>query len=131
MKNAILFRLLSLAALLLFGAVALIAQNDTIIVPDPIGPGGQLQDFLDLYGALEGVIIVVAGYLHNFIPGLNMISSKWIRILLIGAVVAVIFAALGLNSGIGTALVFLQSVGFYELILKKVKPSPAVKQKTA
>jgi len=120
-------KILFLLSLLLIAAFA-VAQ-DTIVVPPPIGPDGTLQNFLDLYGALEAAIIVLAGYFHNWIPGLNFIKSKWLRVILIGAVVAVIFAALGLNTGIGTALVFLQSVGFYELILKKVKPSPPITEK--
>lgn len=114
---------------LLVASVAAIAQ-DTIIVPDPIGPNGTIQDFLNLYNGLESAIIILAGYLHNWIPGINMIKSKWLRVILIGAVVAVIFGALGLNNGIGTALVFLQSVGFYEIILKKVKSSPPVATKS-
>ena len=104
-----------------------IAPQDTIVVPPPIGPGGTLPDFLNLYSGLEAAIILIAGYLHNWIPGLNLIPAKWLRIVLIGAVTAVIFWALGLNSGIGTALVFLQTVGAYELIFKKVKPSAPVK----
>jgi hypothetical protein len=115
------------AALFLTSAISVMAQvADSIVVPPPFGPGANLQDFLNLYAGLEAAIILLAGYLHNWIPGLNMIRTKWLRIVLIGAVVAVIFAALGLNSGIGTVFIFLQTVGFYEIILKKALPSPPI-----
>lgn len=122
----------ALSVMMLAMAMAAIAQQDTtIVVPDPIGPGATLPDFLNLYSGLEAAIILILGYLHNWIPGLNLIKAKWLRIVLIGAVTAVIFAALGLNSGLGTALVFLQTVGFYELIFKRiVPPSAPAKTKT-
>lgn len=128
MKNVLRF-FFSLGFLL--GAVALgqLLAQDTIVVPEPIGPGGNLQDFLDLYAALEAAIIVILGYLHNWIPGLNLIPSKWFRIVLIGAVVVVIFTALGWQNGFGQILIFLQAVGFYEIILKKAGAvSPPVKK---
>lgn len=117
--------LLRLAGLFLLLCVATLAgAQDTIIIPDPAGPSWRLDDFVNLYGALEGAIIVVLGYLHNFIPGLNRIPSKWFRVVIIGLVVIVIFTALGWQAGFGQVLVFLQAVGFYEIILKKVAPSP-------
>ena len=124
--------LFALVVMMLIMSVAAIAQQDTtIVVPDPIGPGATLPDFINLYCGLESAIILILGYLHNWIPGLNLIKAKWLRIVLIGAVTAVIFAALGLNSGLGTALVFLQTVGFYELLFKRiVPPSAATKTKT-
>lgn len=119
--------ILRLAGLFLLLCVATLAgAQDTIIVPDPANTDWKLQDFVDLYGALEGAIIVILGYLHNFIPGLNRIPSKWFRVVLIGFVVIVIFTALGWQTGFGQVLVFLQAVGFYEIILKKVKGSPTV-----
>lgn len=125
MKTTVYF-LLVLPLLLAFSAVAM-AQGDTIIVPDPVGPAAQLPDFINLYNMLEGAVIVILGYLHNYIPGLNMIPAKWFRIVLIGAVVGVIFTALGFSNGIGTVFVFLQAVGFYSLILNPVAPSPKAK----
>lgn len=128
MKNALRY-LLSLGFLL--GAVALgqLFAQDTIIVPDPIGPGAGLQQFLDLYAHLEAAVIVILGYFHNWIPGLNRIPDKWFRIVLIGAVVVVIFTALGWQQGFGQILIFLQAVGFYEIILKKAGAvSPPIKK---
>jgi hypothetical protein len=127
MKKTVYF-LLALPLLVLLPALLLAqAAGDTIIVPPAIGPDAQLGDFLNLYSILEGAVIVILGYLHNWIPGLNMIPAKWFRIVLIGAVVGVIFAALGFANGIGTVFVFLQAVGFYSLILKPVAPSPPAK----
>jgi len=117
--------ILSAAFLLAFFGV-IMAQQDTIVVPPPLGPDATINDFLNLYSGLESAIILILGYLHNWIPGINIIKAKWLRIVLIGAVTAVIFTALGFNSGLSTALIFLQTVGFYELIFKKVQPSPAV-----
>lgn len=114
----------SLFLMLAMATLSMAQQDTTIIVPDPIGPGATLPDFINLYSGLESAIILILGYLHNWIPGLNLIKAKWLRIVLIGAVTAVIFAALGLNSGLGTALVFLQTVGFYELLFKRIIPSP-------
>lgn len=123
-------RLLFLFSLLLIAAVSFAqAVGDTIVLPDPLGPGATLPDFLNLYSILEGAVIVILGYVHNWIPGLNLIPAKWVRIVLIGAVVGVIFAALGFANGIGTVFVFLQAVGFYSLILKPVAPSPPVTPK--
>lgn len=125
MKTNVYF-LLVLPLLLLFSAVA-IAQGDTIVVPDPIGPNANLQNFLDLYAGLEGAVIVVLGYLHNWIPGINMVKSKWLRIVLIGAVVVVMFTALGWQQGFGQVFIFLQAVGFFEIVLKKAgATSPSV-----
>lgn len=121
-----LFRLSAILFVMVCAVAGVFAQQDTIVVPPPLGPGATLPDFLNLYTALESAVVLVAGYLHNFIPGLNLIRSKWIRILIIGAVTITIFTALGLNSGIGTALVFLQTVGIYELLFKKIKPSAPV-----
>lgn len=124
-------RILFLFSLLLIAAVSFAqAVGDTIVLPDPLGPGSTLPDFLNLYSILEGAVIVILGYVHNWIPGLNLIPAKWIRIVLIGAVVGVIFAALGFANGIGTVFVFLQAVGFYSLILKPVAPSPPVNPKS-
>lgn len=118
-------RILALFCLLLIAAFSY--AQDTIAIPDPIGPGATVQNFIDLYGMLEGAIIVVLGYLHNFIPGLNKINDKWTRIILIAAVVIVIFTALGWQSGFGQVLIFLQAVGFYQIILKKAgASSPAI-----
>lgn len=119
-------RFLTALSVMLFAIVfvAVAQQDSVIVVPDPIGPGGTLPDFINLYSGLESAIILILGYLHNWIPGLNLIKAKWLRIVLMGAVVAVIFAALGLNTGLGTALVFLQTVGFYELLFKRIIPSP-------
>lgn len=127
MKTTVYFLLLPL--LLTFSVVAM-AQGDTIIVPDPVGPGATLPDFINLYNLLEGAVIVILGYLHNYIPNLKFIPPKWvvrIKIILIGAVVSVIFVALGFTNGIGDVFVFLQAVGFYSLILKPVAPSPTAK----
>lgn len=110
----------------MLAAVAAVFSQDTIIVPPAADPTWQVSDFVNLYSALEGAIIVILGYLHNWIPGLNLIKSKWLRIILIGAVTAVIFVALGWNTGLGTAFVFFQTVGLYEIIFKKVQPSPPV-----
>lgn len=127
MKNALRY-LFSLTILMSAVSIGHIIGQDTIVLPDPIGPGANLQNFLDLYAGLEGAVIVVLGYLHNWIPGLNKIPSKWFRIVLIGAVVVVIFTALGWQQGFGQILIFLQAVGFYEIILKKAGAvSPAIK----
>lgn len=127
MKKAMLY-LFSLTLLLCAVSIGQLIGQDTITLPDPIGPGANLQDFLDLYAGLEGAVIVILGYLHNWIPGLNKIPSKWFRIVLIGAVVVVIFTAAGWQQGFGQILIFLQAVGFYEIILKKVgATSPAIK----
>jgi hypothetical protein len=124
-------KILALLSLLLIAVMAFAQQavGDTIVLPDPLGPGSTLPDFLNLYSILEGAVIVILGYLHNWIPGLNLIPAKWFRIVLIGAVVGVIFVALGFANGIGTVFVFLQAVGFYSLILKPVAPSPPVPPK--
>lgn len=119
-----LFFLIALFAPLAF----LLAQEgvpvDPLPVPDPLTPDASLQDFIGLYDMLFVGIVNILGYLHNWIPGLNAIPSKWIRVVLIGLVVAVIFTLLGLTNGLSTVLLFLQAVGFYEIILKKVAPSP-------
>lgn len=128
MKTKTFFAWLWAFALILFATLAGVAQ-ETIELPAPADSSWQLQDFIDLYGALEAAIIVILGYLHNFIPGLNKIPSKWMRVVLIGLVVIVIFTALGWQTGFGQVLVFLQAVGFYEIILKKVAPSPPAKDK--
>lgn len=119
------FRILSTLSLFLLGGVVMLAQQDTLVVPPALGPDATLPDFVNLYGGLQSAITILLGYVHNWIPGLNFIPAKWLRIILIGAVTAVIFAVLGLNSGLGTALVFLQTVGFYELIFKRVLPASA------
>lgn len=127
-----LFRLSSLLVLMLIAAVGVFAQQDTVIqVPPPIGPDAGLQDFMNLYGYLESAVIIVAGYLHNFIPGLNLIKAKWLRIVLIGAVTAVIFFALGLNDGLGVALAFFQAIGLYEILFKRLLASSPTKAETA
>lgn len=127
MKN-ILFRLSFLTTLLLLFVGGIFAQDSTaIVVPLPIGPDAGLPDFMNLYSYLESAIIILAGYLHNFIPGLNLINSKWLRIILIGAVTAVIFVALGLNDGIGVALAFFNAIGLYEIIFKRLVSSQPVK----
>ena len=121
-----------IAAVLGFVAVAFAQEGvpvDPLPVPDPLTPDATLQDFLGLYDALYIAIVNILGYLHNWIPGLNMINAKWIRVVLIGLVVAVIFTLLGLTNGLGTVLLFLQAVGFYEIILKKAVPSPSVTKK--
>lgn len=124
MKTKTLFTriFLALAAVLLF--LPLIGQ-DTIPNVNPVDPEGfDLSQFIDLYNLLYVAAVNILGYVHNWIPGLNKISSKWVRIILIGAVVAVIFNLAGLSNGLGTVLLFLQAVGFYEIILKRVQPSP-------
>jgi len=114
---------MALAGLILF--LPLIGQ-DTIPNVNPVDPEGfDITQFIQLYDILYVAAVNIIGYLHNWIPGLNQISSKWIRIVLIGAVAAVIFNLAGLANGLGTVLLFLQAVGFYEIILKRVQPSPA------
>jgi len=110
----IIFRIAGVALLFLVAVLAAMAQ-ETIELPAPANETWQLADFLDLFAALEAALIVVLGYLHNFIPGLNRIPSKWFRVVIIGAVVIVIFTALGWQTGFGQVLVFLQAVGFYEI----------------
>ena len=114
--------LLAMAGLLLF--LPLVGQ-DTIPNVNPVDPEGfDLSQFIALYDLLYIAVVNILGYVHNWIPGLNKIHSKWIRIILIGAVAAVIFNLAGLSEGLGTVLLFLQAVGFYEIILKRVQPSP-------
>jgi len=120
MKN-----LLALLIILLASAAAAIAQ-DSIIIPAPADPTWSITDYVDLYQQLEAGIIIILGYLHNYIPGLNMIRSKWFRIVLIGAVTAVIFLVSGLTDGFSVALGFFQAVGLYSIIFSKLHPSEPV-----
>jgi len=127
MKN-----LLALLILLLASAATAIAQ-DSIVIPPPADPTWSITDYVDLYQQLEAAVIIILGYLHNYIPGLNMIRSKWFRIVLIGAVTAVIFFSLGLSDGFGVALGFFQAVGLYSITFSKLHPSEPVnlEKKTA
>jgi hypothetical protein len=108
-------------------AAAQEAVRDTLPVLPPLTPDSGIPDFVNLYNLLYVAVVNVLSYLHNFLPfklvGLN---SKWVRVVAIGLVVGVIFYLLGLTKGITTVFLFLQAVGFYEIILKKAYKSPPV-----
>jgi hypothetical protein len=121
-KSFLYMALTFVVAFVVLPLMALMAQ-DTIPNINPI-TDGTVDEFIQLYDILYVAVVNLLGYIHNWIPGLNRINAKWVRIVLIGAVSAVIFNLLGLTSGLSTVLLFLQAVGFYEIILKKAKPSP-------
>lgn len=112
--------------IVMLAAVAAVFSQDSIPLPDPMGPASTVNDFLNLYNGIYGAVVILLGYLHNWIPGFKYIKTKWLRIILIAAVTGVIFVALGWTNGISTAFVFFQAVGLYEIIFKKVVPSQPV-----
>lgn len=117
-------KLFTLCLLLLIGG-ALFAQVDPTL-PGPITPESGLDVYLNWYNALYGAVFILAGYLHNYIPGINLTNTKWIRIVLAGVILAAIFISLGFTEGISTAISFASAIGLYELIFKRIKPSPPV-----
>lgn len=101
--------------------------RDTLPVLPPLTPDSGVPDFVNLYNLLYIAVVNVLSYAHNFIPfKLVGINSKWVRVVAIGMVVGVIFYLTGLTKGITTVFLFLQAVGFYEIILKKAVKSPPV-----
>lgn len=101
--------------------------RDTLPVLPPLTPDSGVPEFVNLYNLLYIAVVNVLSYAHNFIPfKLIGINSKWVRVVAIGLVVGVIFYLTGLTKGITTVFLFLQAVGFYEIILKKAVKSPPV-----
>lgn len=113
-----------LAALLLFGLSILQAQTGldtvtTVDIPDPISIDTELTGFLNWYNALYGAIVILMGFLHNWIPVLTAVSEKWVRVALAGVIVAIIFLLNGVGDGLSLAFTFLSAVGIYDIFLKR------------
>jgi hypothetical protein len=128
--KSFLYMALTFVVAFVFLPILAMFGQDTIPNVNPI-EDGSLEQFVALYDLLYVAVVNILGYLHNWIPGLNAINAKWIRIVLIGAVVAVIFNLLGLSGGLSLVLLFLQAVGFYEIILKRAKPSPPANNRSS
>ena len=124
-KDMKILQMLFTLCLLLLAGGAIFAQVDPTL-PPPITPDAGLDVFLNWYNALYTGGVIVLGYLHNYIPGITLANTKVLRIVLAAIVLAAIFIALGFTDGVSTAISFASAIGLYELIFKRIKPSPPV-----
>lgn len=105
----------------MFGGAA-IAQVEPAdpVLPDPIEPGSGIEVYLNWYSFIYMALISLLGFVHNFVPVLTVVTKKWVRIVLGGILIAVIFILNGFGDGISLAIAFATSIGLYEMIFKRV-----------
>ena len=124
----------ALLAILLFSTNPdLLANNGldtvtTIEIPEPITDQTDLTGFLHWYEVLYGAIVILLGFVHNWIPVLTTVTEKWVRVALAGLIVGVIFFAYGFADGLSLVFTFLSAVGIYDIFLKRTGlKSPPIK----
>jgi Mn2+/Fe2+ NRAMP family transporter len=112
-----------LAFMLLFCVGAVMAQTEPPLTPDA-GVGELTAYFNYLLAGITSVATLIVGYIAKYIPGINMIGDKFLRILVVMMVVG-LFLFLALSSGrnwfdvIGVLIGFLSSTGLiYPGLLK-------------
>jgi hypothetical protein len=66
-------------------------------------------------------IVILLGYVSNYIPGLNKMAPAW-RVVAIGLIVAAMFVLMGSSNAFSLLFSYLAATNFYELILKFIVP---------
>lgn len=124
-----------LAILLLVASVSLVAQNDSIpeqVPPLLNDPENLTIENLTLWReALYGLILLVLGYIHNYIPVANLFGKKYWRIVAAGLVLAVVFITTGFSQNVlGLAVSFLLTTLTYaQGISRELHSAPVRKAK--
>lgn len=107
------------AALLLFAVLPALAQETEF--PPLIGPESPLTDLLAWTDLVYSAIVILLGYVSNYVPGLNKMAPAW-RVVAIGLIVAAMFVLMGGSNAFSLLFSYLAATNFYELILKFIVP---------
>jgi len=114
-----------LPTLLLFSLLfTVIGFGQEIVLPPIIGPDSPLTDLLSWTDLLYGAIVILMGYVSQYIPGINKIPKTVYRVLAIGLIVGAMFLLMGKSNAFGLLFAFLSATNFYELLLKFIKKTP-------
>jgi uncharacterized BrkB/YihY/UPF0761 family membrane protein len=108
-----------LASLVTVVVVPVAAQGTEF--PPLIGPESPLTDLLAWTDLVYSAIVILLGYVSNYIPGLNKMAPAW-RVVSIGLIVAAMFVLMGSSNAFSLLFSYLAATNFYELILKFIVP---------
>jgi len=103
-------------------AVATISfgQIDTVVLDNPVFPGGETDsvELLNIYNAIYSALVIVWGYVARLFK-INVSANKYIFVVLAGGLVlGGAFYALGFSEVFPLVFSFLASIGVYDLFLK-------------
>lgn len=121
MRKIIRYALLTLTVLCAFALASVGAQTTEfpgtiVLTPETIFD----QAVEPLYGGL----VIMFGYLSAFIPGINRFTP-FVRVLAFALVAGLAFFLFGKEAGLWKiAFTYFISSGLYDIILKKIIPSP-------
>lgn len=75
---------------------------------------------------LYGGLIIIAGYISPFIPGINKISNTIYRVLALAIIIGIGFKFVAGTSILSLVLTYTFSTSFYEVILKLFSKTKSV-----
>lgn len=125
-------RFWSVLVLVAFSACFLLAQGTPPETTDPAEVFGLIKvvanaaEAVGLWGAVYGAVVIMFGYLSNFIPIINKIPSASYRVLAGGIIIAVIGIKFGFLENWQVIVSFVFSTKLYEYVLALIKKSNEV-----
>jgi hypothetical protein len=119
MKNYLKFTLFM--AIMVISYVSLMSQPQLPPLP---GEDSGVDAYLPWIEMIYGAFVTIVGWLSAFIPGINKISEKSLRVAAIALVGGGIFFFTDLAGAIPLFITYIITTNLYDLIIKKIAPTP-------